>query len=200
MSRTIRRIGIFGGSFDPPHIGHLIIAELSRLTLNLDLVVFVPAYRPPHKQGKHPATAGDRLAMTKLAVKGNRALRVSDIELKRKGVSYTVDTVKAFQRRYAKAEIYLIVGGDSLLQFHRWKNPGAIMAAASLAVFRRPGSIHPKSKVPPSKISWVKGPLMEVSSSDIREKIRDGKSIQYMVRDNVLAYITRRKLYRNSNN
>jgi nicotinate-nucleotide adenylyltransferase len=198
MSPKLRRIGIFGGSFDPPHIGHLIIAELARRTLDLDIVYFVPAYRPPHKVGNHPSTARDRLRMTKLAVRGNAGLRVSDMELKRKGVSYTVDTVKSFRRRFPSAVFFLIVGSDSLKQFQSWKSPDIILSEVFLAVYRRPHSHHQTSKVLASKVFWIKGPPVDLSSTDIRRRIFQDKTIQYMVRENVLGFITRKHLYQNS--
>jgi nicotinate-nucleotide adenylyltransferase len=191
----LKRIGIFGGSFDPPHIGHLIIAELARRSLELDVVYLVPAYRPPHKAGKHASTARDRLTMTKLSIKGNSGLRVSDIEIRRRGVSYTVDTVNAFQRRFPGSELFLIIGSDSLRQFHSWKEPEKILAHAKLAVYRRPGQGRKKPKFSRGKVLWIKGPMMELASSDVRERMLHGKSIHYMVRENVLAFMNGKHLY-----
>ncbi len=195
MSKKLSRIGIFGGSFDPPHLGHLVIAEVSRLVLKLDLVFFVPAYRPPHKAGDHPATAQQRLAMTKLSVRGNPALRVSDSELRRKGVSYTVDTIRQFRKRYPSAELFLILGGDSLSQFHQWKEPEAILKETTLVVYRRPGSFRRPRTVPARKIVNLRGPIMRVSSTDIRNMTRDGEDLRFLVRENVRRYIKRRHLY-----
>jgi nicotinate-nucleotide adenylyltransferase len=198
MRRKLKRVGIFGGSFDPPHIGHLIIAELARRSLDLDVVYFVPAYRPPHKVGNHPSTARDRIQMTKLSVRGNKGLQVSDVELRRKGVSYTVDTVKSFRKRFPSAELFLIVGGDSLQQFHSWRNPDIILSEASLGVYRRPRARPRTSKSFASKLFWIKGPAIDISSSDIRNRISRGKSIRYMVRENVLSFMTRNRLYHKS--
>jgi nicotinate-nucleotide adenylyltransferase len=198
MPPKLKRIGIFGGSFDPPHIGHLIIAELARRSLDLEIVYLVPAYRPPHKAGNHASTASDRLTMTKLSVRGNPGLRVSDIEIKRKGLSYTVDTVRSFHRKYPTAELFLIIGSDSLQQFHSWKDPQAILALATLAVYRRPRRAPGKWQHSPSRLRFIKGPMMELASSDIRKRICDGKIIHYMVRENVLAFISRNQLYLSS--
>jgi len=195
MRKRVRRIGIFGGSFDPPHFGHLVIAEMARRSLKLETVFMVPAYRPPHKTGRHPATARDRLHMTRLATTGNRHLKVSDLELKRKGTSYTIDTVRAFQRRFPKAELFLILGGDSLRQFHSWKDPRGILALCSLAVYRRPKSGKGRLNIPSSRIVRVAGPLMHISSSSIRQMVLRGKSIHELVRENVAEYIVRKKLY-----
>jgi nicotinate-nucleotide adenylyltransferase len=198
MPPRLKRIGIFGGSFDPPHLGHLVIAELSRRTLKLDVVYLVPAYQPPHKAGRHASTARDRLAMTKLSVRGNSSLRVSDIEIRRRGVSYTVDTVRAFHRRFPAAELFLIIGSDSLRQFHSWKDPEGILALASLAVYRRPQKGHKRSKSKTTKLHWIKGPSMNLASSDIRKRLLQGRAIDEMVRENVLAFISRKRLYQSS--
>jgi nicotinate-nucleotide adenylyltransferase len=195
MAQKLKRIGIFGGSFDPPHLGHLVIAEMARRSFDLDVVFFVPAYKPPHKEGSHPSTARDRLAMTKLAVRGNAKLRVSDLELRRKGISYTVDTVRAFRDRFPTSQLFLIIGSDSLRQFHSWKSPGEILEGASLIVYRRPRSGRTNAHLGSGKASFIKGPLMAISSSDIRNRIQRGKSIRYLVRDNVLSFIKREKLY-----
>lgn len=198
MPSRLKRIGIFGGSFDPPHLGHLVIAELARRTLKLDVVYLVPAYQPPHKAGKHASTARDRLAMTKLSVKGNSRLRVSDIEIRRRGVSYTIDTVKVFHRRFPAAKLFLIIGSDSLLQFRSWKDPDGILALASLAVYRRPQKGSLRAITVRTKPRWIKGPLMNLSSSEIRQCLLEGKAIEEMVRENVLAFIIRKQLYQSS--
>ncbi|OGU27996.1 MAG: nicotinate (nicotinamide) nucleotide adenylyltransferase [Ignavibacteria bacterium GWA2_54_16] len=194
MRRELR-IGIFGGSFDPPHMGHLLIAELSRIALMLDRVYLVPAYKPPHKAGNHPATAHDRLTMARLSVRGNRHLKVSDIELKRRGVSYTVDTVKSFRKKFPDSELFLILGGDSLRQFHLWKSPGEILREVSLAVYQRPGHPNKIKGVPSSKVIRVEGPLMDLSSSDLRTRIEKGKEIRDLVREGVRRFIERKHLY-----
>jgi nicotinate-nucleotide adenylyltransferase len=194
MSRKLK-IGIFGGSFDPPHIGHLLIAEVTRITLGLQKVYLVPAYRPPHKAGNHPSTAQDRLTMARLSVRGNRHLKVSDIELKRRGVSYTVDTVKAFRRQFPDADLFLILGEDSLKQFHLWRSPAGILKEVTLAVYRRPGSRARAMAIAPSKVTWIEGPLMNLSSSDIRAMIGKKRDIKYLVREHVRRFIVRRHLY-----
>ncbi len=198
MSTRLKRIGIFGGSFDPPHLGHLVIAEMARRTLKLDVVYLVPAYQPPHKAGRHASNARERLAMTRLSVRGNSSLRVSDIEIRRRGVSYTIDTVGAFRHRFASAELFLIIGSDSLQQFRSWKDPGGILSMASLAVYRRPLISSRLSKVPGTKVHRIKGPMMDLSSSDIRQRLHDGKGISEMVRASVLRFIIRKRLYQSS--
>jgi nicotinate-nucleotide adenylyltransferase len=195
MAQKLKRIGIFGGSFDPPHVGHLVIAEMARRALKLDAVFLVPAYQPPHKDGSHASTARDRLAMTKLSVLGNPGLRVYDLELRRKGISYTIDTVRAFRKRFSSSELFLIIGSDSLRQFDTWKSPAEILAEATLLVYRRPRSGRPNAGLHSRNVSFIKGPSMEISSSDIRKRIQRGKSIRYLVRDNVRQFIEKRKIY-----
>lgn len=195
MPKQLKRIGIFGGSFDPPHLGHLVISEIARAALELDVVFLVPAYQPPHKPGNHPATSRERLMMTKLLVRGNPALRVSDLELKRKGISYTVDTVKAFRKRYPGAELYLILGGDSLSQFHLWRDPAEIVKHAKLVVYKRPGSKRRRIPGSSGRIVFLAGPAMSISSSEIRSLRRGGSDIRFLVRENVRRYIKQRRLY-----
>lgn len=192
----MKRIGIFGGSFDPPHIGHLIIAELAREQLLLDQVVFVPAFVPPHKMRDNVSTALDRLRMTKLATRGNSSFRVSDIEIRRKGVSYTVDTIRAIKRRYPAAKLFLIVGGDSLAQFWSWKAPDEILANASLAVYARPGYDKERGGRADVRVHSVRGPLLQISSTEIRKRIAAKKSVRYLVTQPVRSYIARQRLYR----
>jgi len=192
--KRLRRIGIFGGSFDPPHIGHLIIAELVRQQLGLDRIVFVPAFAPPHKEGNHASTALDRLRMTRLATKGNPHFSVSDLEVRREGISYTVDTLRVFRRRYPNARLYLLIGGDSLGQFWRWKSPREILALATPAVYSRPGFEH--ARFPRGRpLVRIKGPLLQISSTHIRKRIAAKQSIRYLVPDGVRTLIIRRNLY-----
>ena len=199
MRARLKRIGIFGGSFDPPHLGHLVIAELARRRLKLDVVYLVPAFQPPHKAGRHASTARDRLAMTKLSVRGNPRLRVSAIEIRRRGVSYTIDTVRSFHRRFPRAKLFLIIGSDSLRQFYSWKDPEGILSLASLAVYRRPlrGSMSANATGP--KVYWISGPLMSLASTGIRKRLQKGLAINEMVRENVLAFIIRKRLYQGLN-
>ncbi|MEK6755734.1 MAG: nicotinate-nucleotide adenylyltransferase [Bacteroidota bacterium] len=194
--KRVKRIGIFGGSFDPPHVGHLIIAEVARQQLHLDKVVFVPAYVPPHKKGNHASTASDRLRMTKLAVRTNPHFSVSNLEMSRKGISYTVDTIWSFKRRYPSSELFLIIGADSLQQFWTWRSPREILSLASLAVYSRRGYRRPSRSKIHEAIDHISGPLLEISSTEVRNRIQKGGSIQYLVPDRVRAFINRRKLYR----
>ena len=134
----MRRIGLFGGTFDPPHLGHLVLAEWARMRLRLDRVVFMPAGTPPHKRGRRLTDAAHRLAMTRLAVRGNPAFVVSAFEARRAGPSFTVDTLRHLRGRQPGARFYLLMGADSLADFPTWHQPGEIARLATLVVAARP--------------------------------------------------------------
>ena len=191
----LRRIGIFGGSFDPPHSGHLILAQSALNQLRLDKVIFLPAYRAPHKRGKRPTSAASRFRMSQLAVSGNARFEVSDIEIRRKGVSYTHKTVAQISRDYPEAKLFLIIGGDNFAQFHTWKMPDEILRLASLAVYRRSGEVHTQPRRFSKNILLLRGPLVNISSSEIRSRVEMGKTIRYLVPEKVRKFIASRKLY-----
>jgi nicotinate-nucleotide adenylyltransferase len=190
----VTRIGIFGGTFDPPHRGHIAIAEQAKIQLGLDCVYFIPAYIPPHKRQHSSTTAQHRLIMMRLAVKGKKEFKVSTIELKRRGISYTVDTLKTFNRRFPKAELVLILGADNLIQFNSWKSPKTILQLASLAVYKRHGcSLSLKEKT--IDFILLKGRMLRISSTEIRNKIEMGYSIRALVPHSIVLYIKQHSLY-----
>jgi nicotinate-nucleotide adenylyltransferase len=190
---------MFGGTFDPPHVGHLALAEWARERLALDRVVFVPAGRPPHKRGPRLSTAAHRLAMTRLAVRRNPGFEVSAVELERSGPSYTVETLERL-REGERAWWFLLVGSDSLEELHTWHEPQKVLDLATLAVARRPAS---RADAGPARLSAglhgrvieLGNPLFEVSSSLVRRRARAGRSIRYLVPDTVAAYIVEHRLY-----
>ncbi len=190
-------IGIFGGSFNPPHAGHLIVIESVRDQERFDSVVFVPSASPPNKHDVALAPAADRLKMTQLAVEGNPAFDVTDIEIRRPGLSFTVDTIDALSALRSGDSLSLIIGSDNLLDFHTWKSPKEILAKARLVVMNRPGfdlrQAHPEyarlAKV-------VNVPQVGVSGTDIRRRIKLGRSIRYLVPKNVEEYLRYTNLYR----
>lgn len=191
------RIGIFGGSFDPPHIGHLIIAELACEQLGLDKVIFVPAYLPPHKVGSHRSSPHHRLQMTKIAVKGNPRFAVSDIEIQREGISYTVDTLRYYKKKYPKSKLFLLIGGDNYAQFVTWKSPDVIAKLASLAVYPRLGydtTVLPHSYF--GKEYLLQGNKLDLSSTEIRKRVFTGKTSRYVVPEKVELYIVKNRLYK----
>lgn len=188
-------IGIFGGSFDPPHLAHLIVAEHVREAAGLDRVLWVPAYRSPHKADRPGTPPHHRLAMVRLAVAGNPAFAVSDEELRREGLSYTVDTVAGLQAAHPDDAFALILGGDSFRSFARWHRPEAIVARVPLLVYDRAGG--PADPTPFDRHArFVEAPLLPFSSTDIRARLRAGRSARYLVPDAVLAYIEAHGLYR----
>jgi nicotinate-nucleotide adenylyltransferase len=196
------RIGLFGGTFDPPHIGHLALAEWARVRLKLDQVVFVPAGTPPHKRGRRITDAAVRLALTRLAVRGNPAFAVSAFEARRAGLSFTVDTLRHFRARRPGARFYLLMGADSLADFPTWHQPGEIARLATLVVAARPPGPGPRrAGLPPvpavarGRVVLLDNPIVAVSSSGLRVRARAGRSLRYLVPDAVAAYLARHGLY-----
>lgn len=191
------KLGIFGGTFNPPHVGHLIVAESVRDQMQLDRIFFVPSASPPHKQDPAIAVPSARLQMTRLAVAGNTRFEVSEIELDREGPSYTIDTVAGIADLYPRGNLLLIIGVDNLLEFDSWKSPREILQKADLVVMTRPGFQIPDAKnefIRASKIVHV--PPIGISGTDIRRRIRMGRSIRYLVPEAVEDYILRRGLYK----
>jgi len=187
-----RRVGVFGGTFDPPHLGHLALAEWARGRLGLSRVLFVPAGQPPHKRAGSVSAARHRLAMTRLATRGNPAFVVSPLEAEREGPSFTVDTLRELKRRERGARLVLLIGEDSLDEFSTWRDPDAILTLATLAVAERPGP-RGRGRRPPCV--WLENPRLDISSSTLRRRVRAGHSLRYLVPDAVIAYIRRHRLY-----
>jgi len=194
---SARRVGVFGGTFDPPHIGHLALAAWARDTLALDRVLFVPAGQPPHKRGRRLSPAPHRLAMTRLAVRGNRAFTVSTWELERRRPSFTVETLEHLAHA-RNLVLHLLVGADSLDDFRTWKRPDAILKLARLAVAGRPGSGSRGEKWArgTGRVDWIENPGIDVSSTLVRERVRAGYSCRYLVPDPVWHYVEKHRLYR----
>ncbi len=198
-----RRVGIFGGTFDPPHVGHLAIAECAREDLRLDQVVFVPSGVPPHKRAAAVSPVELRIAMTRLAVRGNPSFRVSEIEARRGGPSYTVDTLRSFRDRVPRARLFLILGEDSLDEFATWRDPAGITELATLAVAPRTLA-HSAARraralaAPARRVTWIRSPKFDVSSSAVRARARAARSLRYLVPDRVAAFIHSHRLYRSA--
>ena len=188
------RIGLVGGSFNPIHRGHLAIARAARAALGLDRVVLIPSARPPHKKDTGLAPAEDRLAMARLAAVNEPGLEVSPIELERTGPSYTVDTLRAFRAAHPGAEIFFIIGADTLPELKTWKESSALFSLATFAVAVRPG--FEKVSEPGAKVVTVPIVPDAVSATEIRARVREGKPIDGLVPDAVRDYITAHHLYR----
>lgn len=199
------RIGIIGGTFDPVHYAHLAIAEEVYCTLKLSRVVFVPAGEPPHKTGLPITPTEQRLAMLRLALAGNPHFALSLVDLQRPGPSYTVDTLRLLRQEMGPlVDFYFIIGGDSLQDFPHWYDPEGILAQATIVALMRPGytHIHTSSKhlemlLPglEQRLITLAGPKMEISSTDLRQRVCEGKPIKYQTPEAVEAYIFAHQLY-----
>ena len=191
------RLGLFGGTFDPPHLGHLALAEWARERLRLDRVVFVPAGDPPHKRGRVVTRAATRLAMTELAIAGREGFSLSRIEIDRDGPSYTVDTLRALRASHPGSRWWLLIGEDSLAELATWKEPETIVRLATPAVAVRPGSrVRRTARVFGRPVMWLDNPPIDVSSSGVRARARRGASIRFLVPDAVERFVVASRLYR----
>lgn len=187
------KIGILGGTFNPIHIGHLILAEEAREKLGLDKIIFVPAYLPPHKDNSDIAPAKYRYRMIELVIKKNRYFSLSDMEIKRNGRSYTIDTLKEFKKLYPEDELHFIIGSDLLRYLEEWKDLDELIKMVRFIVATRPG--YPLEKIP-SHISTLPIRAVDISGFEIRSAIRQDKSFRYLVPEAVFKYITKKRLYR----
>ncbi|MFD1018830.1 nicotinate-nucleotide adenylyltransferase [Thalassobacillus hwangdonensis] len=186
----MKKIGILGGTFDPPHIGHLIIAEEVYQELGLDEVWFMPSNEPPHKSNAM-ASGTDRLEMVEAAIQGNAHFRAVDFELKREGKSYTYDTIYHLKERYPSISIYFIIGGDMVEYLPRWHAIDKLLELVHFVGVNRKG--HPLSS--PYPVLEVEVPLIEVSSTDIRNRMKEGRNATYLLPDEVIHYIKGNHLY-----
>jgi nicotinate-nucleotide adenylyltransferase len=195
----LNRFGFLGGTFNPPHIAHTIIAEDIRGQFLLDKIIFIPSGNPPLKTVKTVISAKHRLNMLKLAIGGNKNFEISELEISNnKEKSYTVDTLLKLTELYKKKNIkfYLILGIDAVIDFPRWKNPEILFDLSEIIVVNRPGSFKNKIKKKYlQRLKFAKVPLLEISSSMVREYIKKGKSIKYLVHPKVENYILKNKLY-----
>jgi len=209
------RLGIFGGTFDPPHVGHLLAASDAIEQLSLDRLVFVPAAVQPLKASRVTASGADRLAMVRLMAGDDSRLETDSVELDRDGLSYTVDTLREFARRYPSAERYFLVGADVLSSFAQWRDPNLVLELATLAVLTRRADSEgtstsgaPRAGGAPRtaeneldpelarRSTVVPTRRIDVSSTEIRERVRTGRSIHGFVTDAVAGYISSHGLYR----
>lgn len=197
------RIGILGGTFNPPHLGHLVMALDALEAAGLDRVLFVPAAVPPHKVHLADiASAADRLEMTRLAVAAEPRFQVSDHEIRRGGISFTVDTVRALKAEHPGAELHLIIGGDTLRELPSWKSIDDILGLCRIVTVARPGFDRERMR-PVLGGQWpdrllagvVAGHQVDISSTDLRARVAHGRTIRFLVPDAVAGYIAARKLY-----
>ncbi len=201
-----RRVAVFGGTFDPVHLGHLITAEQAREQARLDQVWFIPAASPPHKQGQAVTDFAQRVEMLRLALAGRPAFQVDDLEKGRPGPSYTADTLEELHRRHPGVELHLLVGSDCLPDLPLWYEPARIIAAAGLLVVPRPGwplidgeQLRQSLRLPAEAnlhLEVVRSPLIEIASRDLRRRAAEGRSLRYLVPRAVECYIEEKGLYR----
>ncbi len=200
----MKKIGIMGGTFDPIHIGHLTLAEDIRDKCGLDMVLFIPAGDPPHKDSGSIAKASDRYNMTVLGCRDNALFEVSDIELGRKGKTYSVDTLERLRELYPKdTEFVFITGADSILEIDKWRHPERLFGLCSFAAAARPGYKNKKiakqidflKEKYGAEIDYVESTAIDISSTEIRKSISEGRSVKYVVPDDVIGYIAEKGLY-----
>jgi nicotinate-nucleotide adenylyltransferase len=182
------RVGVFGGTFDPVHVGHLAIANDALDELGLGRVYFVPARRSPLKQDGPVAGAEDRLAMLTAATRDEPRFRVSRVELDREGPSFSVDTLEALR---GEGELFLILGSDAYADFERWREPARIRSLATIVLAARPGAPNA-----PAGVRMLDSPLMDISSRELRARAARGRSLRYLVPEAALRYIEEHRLYR----
>jgi nicotinate-nucleotide adenylyltransferase len=196
------RIGLFGGAFDPVHVGHLILAERCREEAKLDEVWLVPSYKPPHKAERQMSRFDARVEMTELAITGQPRFCVSQIERELPSPSYTVSTVMELKSRHPGHQFSLIVGADSLVDLPTWYHPQELVQEVELIVVPRPGNevmsadrLAALLHVPEVRLTVVPCPLMEIASRDLRRRVQESRSIRYLVPRAVEEYIREKKLY-----
>ncbi len=198
-----QRLGIMGGTFDPIHIGHLITAEFVRVECHLDKVLFIPAGSPPHKQGQAITAARHRYAMTVMATASNPHFAVLPMEIERSGLSYTIDTVRRLLAEYGdESELVCITGADAIRDLFTWKDIDLLLDLCWFAAASRPGALEAIEPMIASfgekghnRILRVNTPQLDISATQIRERVRQGLSIRYLVPDVVARYIAKEKLY-----
>lgn len=188
------RLGVFGGAFDPVHTGHLVLASECRQQLALDAVWLVPSGSPPHKDPGGLADAGTRVEMLELATAGDPGLVVNRIEIDREGVSYTVDTLETIAASDPGCELFLLLGADSVADLANWYQPERICELARIVAVNRGGTTS-KTAVTGCRVEEVTMPAIDVSSRDIRHRIRQGRSIRHLVPRAVEAYLDEHALY-----
>ncbi len=196
------RIGIMGGTFDPIHNAHLFLAEEARVSYSLERVLFVPNGNPPHKEGELLTSAEHRFAMTEIAIAGNPYFFASRLELDRAGIVYTYDTLRLLQEEYPSAKIYYLTGIDTVLEMLTWHRPQEVLKMAQFIAATRPGfdSSQIAERLPESfekRISLLPTTELNISSTEIRARVRKGKPIRYLTPERVVDYIEAHRLYLN---
>jgi nicotinate-nucleotide adenylyltransferase len=203
VTQSLKRVGIFGGSFNPLHQGHLIVAEFAAESIGLDRILFTPVVHPPHKTASGLLPIHHRRQMITMAINDNDRFQLSMVDAEREGPHYSVDTVQIIQQQYPGSQLYFVMGGDSFRSFPGWHQPMQIVQHARLAVMRRPSfrPVQPDmhENILPGlteRINMIEAPPIGISSTRIREQLRLGRSIRYLVPHDVMNYINTHDLYR----
>jgi nicotinate-nucleotide adenylyltransferase len=191
----VRRIGLIGGTFDPIHNGHVLLALFAREALDLAEVIFIPAADPPHKDSTH-ARANERMAMVELAIAGIAGFSASRIELDRPGKSYTVDTLRQLHVVHPQSTFFLIIGADNVAQMSTWHDPQGILDQCTVVAGKRLATAAAVDDVLARQMHFIDTPLIELSSTQIRQRLRDGRAVRAMVPDAVECFIREKGLYR----
>ena len=194
----MKSVGIMGGTFDPIHLGHLITAQAVLELRNLEKIIFIPAFISPFKTNNPILDAAHRLKMIQLSIEGIPYFEFSDIEIRRRTISYTIETIKKMKEIYDNTE--LIIGSDNIINFKKWKDPDAILELTKIVVLKRETSIEPKVKDKYyNSAVFVETPVIEISSSEIRNKVAKDLPINFLVHEKVKKYIYKNNLYKEKN-
>lgn len=191
---TVRKIGLLGGTFDPPHLGHLIMAEEARIQMNLDEIWWLPNKIPPHKNNRSNSTEKDRLHMVNMMIQLHEKYFLCDVELRREGPSYTIDTINYLQETYPNDTFYFIIGEDSLQTLHTWKDSEQLQKIISFIVMPRPGYGN-DTKNTNAKIMKLSSQSFDISSTNIRNRIKENKLNRFLLTKEVFDYIKEKGLY-----
>ncbi|MDR4948662.1 nicotinate-nucleotide adenylyltransferase [Neobacillus cucumis] len=187
----MKKVGILGGTFNPPHYGHLLIANEVLSELDLDIIWFMPNHEPPHKKKPDSVKDEERLRMLELAITGNTNFSVQPIELKRTGPSYTVDTMKILNENYPEYQFFFIIGADMIEYLPKWHDIDILVNLVQFVGVERPSYNH-QTDYP---VLYIDVPSIDVSSSMIRDRVKRGKSVRYLLPDSVIDYIEEKQLY-----
>ena len=195
MPKARAKIGLLGGTFDPPHLAHLVLAQTALDELKLDEIWFIPAFRPPHKRGEGVSPFVHRLAMLRLAIRGNKRFKVLIIEKEKGGLSYTVETLPLLRQKHSNTQFFLLLGSDNLSELSTWKEPEKVFSMAQPVFAHRPLT---DEKLPAwlGHAVWLSNPRLEISATDLRARVRAGRSVRYLVPEVVERHIQEKGLYR----
>ena len=198
----MERVGVLGGTFDPPHIGHLVIAQEALAQLGLTRVIFAPTHQPPHKPANGISPIEQRLEMVRLAIAAHREFSLSEVDVDRAGPTYTVDTMHLLHAQFPDAELYFIMGMDSLANILTWRSPDQLIQSCRLAVFNRPGfsvdlaALEAQLPGLRDRTVLLPSPALDIAASDLQRRVRAGQSIAHLVPETVASYIAAHGLYR----